>query len=183
MGSRGSERNPAEEKYYMERKRDVLQTRLMMKDEQTKASKQAQEELRQRIVDLDKDFEKEGDVCKETSGEMKRQYREMQEDFRKRIKDLQQKVEQAKQEIETVNKEIERVRVEKDEKIRQKEIEIKTLSNRMETMAVEFADMLRETLNKMSQRIEVTHNSWDRDSGKTLKDLKEFSLNNFAAKD
>ena len=34
-------------------------------------------------------------------------------------------------------------------------MEIKSLSHKMETMAFEFADMLKETLDKMSQRIEV----------------------------
>ena len=45
-------------------------------------------------------------------------------------------------------------------------------------MAFEFADMLKETLDKMSQRIEVTHNSWDRDSGKPplMDRLKDFQL-------
>merc|ERR1719226_374717 len=152
----------------------------MIKDEQTAASRKAEEELRQRIVSLDKSFDNEGDKCRENTGEMHRQHREMQESFNERIEVLQQQVAQAKQEIEAVTREIERVRVDKDEIIRQKDLEIKSLSQKMETMAFEFADMLKETLDKMSQRIEVTHNSWDRDSGKPplMNRLKAFSLTN-----
>merc|ERR1712203_1094693 len=96
------------------------------------------------------------------------------------IEVLQQHVAQAKQEIEAVTREIERVRIEKDEIIRQKDLEIKSLSRKMEQVAFEFADMLKETLDKMSQRIEVTHNSWDRDSSKPplMNRLKDFSLTN-----
>merc|ERR1719476_1297225 len=103
----------------------------------------------------------------------------MQESFNERIEQLQNLVAKAKQEIEEVTREIERKRIEKDEIIRQKDLEIKSLAHKMETMAFEFADMLKETLDKMSQRIEVTHNSWDRDSSKPplMNRLKAFSLN------
>lgn len=175
--------NYEEENFYMRRKIEVLQYRLMIKDEQTAASKKAEQDLRKRIVDLNKCFEDEAEKCRENTGEMSRQYREMQESFNERIEVLQQQVAQAKQEIEAVTREIERVRIEKDEIIRNKDQEIRTLSHKMETMAFEFADMLKETLDKMSQRIEVTHNSWDRDSGKPplMNRLKAFSLTNEAA--
>jgi len=163
----------------------LLQYRLAMKDEQTANAMRSEEELRQRVKELDGGFEKEAKDCREHTAEMGRQYREMQESFNLKIEDLQQKVAQAKEEIEGVTREIEQVRMDKDEIIRQKDLEIKSLSQKMETMAFEFADMLKETLDKMSQRIEVTHNSWDRDSGKPplMNRLKAFSLTNEPAKD
>mmetsp|Transcript_56595 Transcript_56595/g.165498 ORF Transcript_56595/g.165498 Transcript_56595/m.165498 type:complete len:189 (+) Transcript_56595:61-627(+) len=168
-----------EENHYMRRKIEVLQYRLMIKDEQTANSRKAEEALRERIRKLDKKFEEEAVKCRENTGEMSRQYREMQESFNERIEALQQQVAGAKQEIEDVNRDIESVRVEKDDIIRQKDMEIKSQTHKMESMAFEFADMLKETLDKMSQRIEVTHNSWDRDSTKPplMNRLKAFSLN------
>merc|ERR1719379_1360370 len=152
----------------------------MMKAEQTANSRKAENEMRDRIQQLDKMFVDEQDRCRENTGEMSRQYKEMQDSFNERIELLQQHVADAKQEIEAVTREIERVRVEKDEIIRQKDQEIKSLSHKMETMAFEFADMLKETLDKMSQRIEVTHNTWDRDSSKPplMNRLRAFSLTN-----
>merc|ERR1712093_179940 len=87
-------------------------------------------------------------------------------------------VSESKLEIEGVQKEIDTTRADKDDIIRKKDEEIRALTLKMETMAFEFADMLKETLDKMSQRIEVTHSSWDRDSGKPplMNRLKEFSL-------
>merc|ERR1712157_254888 len=127
---------------------------------------QSEVDLRKRTEQLDKAFQDEAIKCRENTGEMARQYREMQESFNERIEVLQGQVAQAKQEIEAVTREIERTRIDKDEIIRQKDLEIKSLSHKMEQMAFEFADMLKGTLDKMSQRIEVTHNSWDRDSTK-----------------
>jgi predicted RNase H-like nuclease (RuvC/YqgF family) len=178
-GGDGEEPDYAVEVFFMKKKIEVLQYRLMMKDEQTASSHRSEDALRARTAELDRQFEEEHERCKENTGEMSRQYREMQESFNERIDVLQQHVAQAKQEIESVTREIDLVRVEKDEIIRKKDAEIKSLSQKMETMAFEFADMLKETLDKMSQRIEVTHNSWDRDSGKPplMNRLKEFSLN------
>jgi len=168
-----------EQLFYLEKKIKILQHRIMYKEEQAANSRKCEAELRQRVQELDQCFEKEGDKCREHTGEMSRQYREMQDSFNERIEVLQKQVASAKSEIEEVNKEIERVRVEKDEKIRQKDAEIKMLTHKMESMAFEFADMLKETLDKMSQRIEVTHNSWDRDATKPplMNRLKAFSLN------
>mmetsp|Transcript_45922 Transcript_45922/g.106765 ORF Transcript_45922/g.106765 Transcript_45922/m.106765 type:complete len:171 (-) Transcript_45922:71-583(-) len=160
-GNEIEEPNYVEESWYMQKKIEVLQYRLMMKDEAIKTCKSSEERLTKRMTELDKCFQDEADKSRENTGEMNRQYREMQESFNERIEVLQQQVAEAKQEIEAVAREIEQVKVEKDEIIRQKDSEIKSLSHKMETMAWEFADMLKETLDKMSQRIEVTHKSWD----------------------
>lgn len=172
------ERNFFMENYFMEKKKEVLEYRLMMKDEAIAGSRSAEEALQKRIAELDRGFKDEHDKSLEVTGEMSRQYREMQDSFNERIEVLQGEVSDSKQEIESVQREIEKTRIEKDEVIRKKDEEIRALTLKMETMAFEFADMLKETLDKMSQRIEVTHSSWDRDAGKPplMNRLKEFSL-------
>mmetsp|Transcript_2048 Transcript_2048/g.5951 ORF Transcript_2048/g.5951 Transcript_2048/m.5951 type:complete len:200 (-) Transcript_2048:316-915(-) len=163
---------------FMKKKIHILQHRIMYKTQQAASSRKSEGDLRQRIRELDDDFQKEADRCREHTGEMNRQYREMQDSFNERIHLLQKQVTEAKHEIEAVNKEMERVRVEKDEIIKARDERIKNSSRKMEEMAFEFADMLKETLDKMSQRIEVTHNSWDRNSDKPplMNRLKAFSL-------
>jgi len=127
---------------------------------------------------LQKGFVDQKDLAREITGEMSRQYREMQESFNERIVDLQEEVSKSKEDIEKVQKTIDQTRAAKDEVIRKKDDEIRALTLKMETMAFEFADMLKETLDKMSQRIEVTHSSWDRDGGKPplMNRLKQFAL-------
>lgn len=52
------------------------------------------------------------------------------------------------------------------------------LKQRMEDMAVEFGDMLKETLDKMSERIEATASDWDNDqtTSNVQKKLEDFNL-------
>jgi len=43
--------------------------------------------------------------------------------------------------------------------------------------AIEFGDMLKETLDKMSEKIEATSNEWDHDAGGDVqKKLEEFNI-------
>merc|ERR1719428_69632 len=111
---KGEEPNYIEEAYYMQKKIEVLQHRLMMKDEQIANSRRGEDELRKRMAELDQAFQDEYEKSKDNTGEMNRQYREMQESFNERIEQLQNLVAKAKQEIEEVTREIERKRIEKD---------------------------------------------------------------------
>eukprot|EP00397_Hematodinium_sp_SG-2012_P033215 GEMP01035454.1.p1 GENE.GEMP01035454.1~~GEMP01035454.1.p1 ORF type:complete len:205 (+),score=59.94 GEMP01035454.1:100-714(+) len=162
----------------LEHRRQVLQDRLMMKDELLLTCLSAEDQYRQKQAQLDKLFDQERERSSDVTGEMSRQYREMQDSFNERIEDLQEQVSQSKQEIEAVQQEVERTRLDKDDILRLKDEEIRSLTLKMETMAFEYADMLKETLDKMSQRIEVTHSTWDRGGKPPLMNrLKEFSLN------
>lgn len=50
--------------------------------------------------------------------------------------------------------------------MKQKEKELTDLKQKMEDMSIEFARMLRETLEKMQERIELQQ--WDNESDPTL---------------
>ena len=162
----------------LKEKLTILQYRLMAKDEQITQHRKQEDANTSKIGDLDSDFSAEQEVSLQNTGEMKRQYNEMQSSFQERIDDLQIQVAESKEDIEAVRKEIEGTAVQKDEVIAEKDEEIRTLTLKMESMAFEFADMLKETLEKMSQRIEVSHSNWDGDSSKPplINRLKEFSL-------
>ena len=82
------ERNFFQENYFMEKKKEVLEYRLMMKDEQIRAAQAAEETLQKRIAELDRGFKDEHDKSLEVTGEMSRQYREMQDSFNERIEVL-----------------------------------------------------------------------------------------------
>lgn len=61
-----------------------------------------------------------------------------------------------------------------DEKLKQKEKELNDLKQKMEDMSIEFSKMLRETLEKMQERIELQQ--WDNESDPTLlKKMKDLS--------
>jgi hypothetical protein len=65
-------------------------------------------------------------------------------------------------------------RAEYEEKLKQKEKELNDLKQKMEDMSIEFSRMLRETLEKMQERIELQQ--WDNESDPTLlKKMKDLS--------
>ncbi|CEM06708.1 unnamed protein product [Vitrella brassicaformis CCMP3155] len=159
---------------------ETLHHKLMMKNEHIAKSRTACEDLRRRLSQLDHHFSEEASQGDKATGEMRRQYTEMETNFLKIMDNLQKQVADSKDDIENVQRTIETTQVEKDEVIAAKDAEIRRLQMQMETMAIEFADMLKETLDKMSQRVEVTHIGWDRDGGAgrppLMNRLKEFAL-------
>jgi hypothetical protein len=66
---------------------------------------------------------------------------------------------------------------EKDRVIAAKNVEIQELKAKMVEMAQEFGEMLKETLDKMRERIEITNTSFEGDGGMPLmRRLEEFNL-------
>ncbi|GLD93428.1 hypothetical protein PINS_up016533 [Pythium insidiosum] len=69
------------------------------------------------------------------------------------------------------------MRRDKDRVIAAKNAEIQELKSKMEEMAQEFGDMLKETLDKMRERIEITNTSFEHDGGvPMIRRLDEFNL-------
>jgi len=65
----------------------------------------------------------------------------------------------------------------KDRALAAKNAEIQELKSKMEEMALEFGDMLKETLDKMRERIEITNTSFEGDGGvPMISRLEEFNL-------
>jgi predicted RNase H-like nuclease (RuvC/YqgF family) len=65
----------------------------------------------------------------------------------------------------------------KDRALAAKNAEIQELKSKMEEMALEFGDMLKETLDKMRERIEITNTSFEGDGGvPMIRRLEEFNL-------
>mmetsp|Transcript_15205 Transcript_15205/g.38397 ORF Transcript_15205/g.38397 Transcript_15205/m.38397 type:complete len:80 (+) Transcript_15205:199-438(+) len=57
----------------------------------------------------------------------------------------------------------------RDLKVKEKELIIKEQQQKMKEMAIEFGNMLKSTLDKMSERIEMTSSSWDKEAENALK--------------
>lgn len=57
---------------------------------------------------------------------------------------------------------------EKNEIQKQKDEEINSFKKRIDEMSSDFAEMLRDTLTKMQDRIEVANREWDADNQVSL---------------
>ena len=72
------------------------------------------------------------------------------------------------------NETIAQTRKEQDEKLKSKENEILDLKKKIEDMSAEFAKMLKDTLEKMQERIRLAEWDNDNDPG-VIKKIKEMN--------
>mmetsp|Transcript_6088 Transcript_6088/g.15053 ORF Transcript_6088/g.15053 Transcript_6088/m.15053 type:complete len:109 (-) Transcript_6088:561-887(-) len=76
----------------LQKRLEVLQYRLMVKDDAIAQCMRDEETHKKTIDELDSGFNQESDRALENTAEMQRQYREMQNSFNERIEDLQLQV-------------------------------------------------------------------------------------------
>ncbi|KUF82511.1 Kinesin-2 [Phytophthora nicotianae] len=155
-----------------------LQMQLAERHEITVKTLESKRELQERVADLQKDFERER---KETFGitqDMTRQYKSMQEELLNRVNTLENTNTELRDQLELARVNFEEMKHEKDRIIAAKNLEIQELKAKMEEMAQEFGDMLKETLDKMRERIEITNTSFESDGGSLpmMRRLEEFNL-------
>lgn len=82
--------------------------------------------------------------------------------------------------LEKNNDAIAQTKKEQDEKLKNKENEILDLKKRIEDMSAEFAKMLKDTLEKMQERIRLAE--WDNDNDPSvIKKIKEMNSTNWSS--
>lgn len=115
--------------------------------------------LEKKMSSLQTSLTEEHKAAFEITRDMTRQYKGMQEQLVDRITQLSRTVQDLEDKLEESQLRLEKNSKEKDDIIRLKDEEIDQMKARMEDMANEFGGMLKETLDKMRQRIEVDTSS------------------------
>ena len=69
-----------------------------------------------------------------------------------------------KETIEERTVTIDTLKKDKESKLNEKEQLITTLKNNIDSMSSQFAEMLKETLNKMKNRIETANKQWEEEN-------------------
>ena len=136
-------------------------------------------ELEATVSDLKRDFEREEKGTFSITADMTRQYKDMQEDLIKRINEAENTITELRDQLELQGLAYEDLEKEKDRALAVKEPEIVDMKQKMDDMSAEFGDMLKSTLEKMSERINITNSNFDADLGgtgvPTEDKLQEFS--------
>ena len=96
----------------------------------------------------------------------------MEEELIKRTVDLETKKEENIETIKTLKGEYDTLNSEKLEIERTKQAEIQELKTRIDTLSQSFAEMLKETLHKMQERIEAANQEWEKENDANM--LKRF---------
>ena len=124
-------------------------------------------ELEARVADLKRDFQREEKATFSITADMTRQYKDMQEDLIKRINEAENTITELRDQLELQGLAYEDLKKEKDRALAVKEAEIVDMKQKMDDMSAEFGDMLKATLEKMSERINITNSNFDADLGST----------------
>eukprot|EP00495_Collosphaeridae_sp_1-RS-2012_P002258 TRINITY_DN1979_c0_g2_i1.p1 TRINITY_DN1979_c0_g2~~TRINITY_DN1979_c0_g2_i1.p1 ORF type:complete len:140 (+),score=36.06 TRINITY_DN1979_c0_g2_i1:203-622(+) len=118
-------------------------------------------EYRHRFVALNQDFEEEKERTFGLVVNMTRQYKLMRNELLSRIHELDQTITVVKEKLEHAKLEVKDTSTQKDKTIAEKEEEIAEWKRKMDKMAQEFGSMLKQTLDKMSERITITSEDWE----------------------
>jgi chromosome segregation ATPase len=150
---------------------EILKKQIVLQKEKADNAKSSENDGRNKMVELDKNFKDEEDTRYTIIKEMTGQYKSMQDELQKENNDLKRKVKDQQDVIKQKEDDIVDLVRDKDQDLVRKDDEIKDLKRKIEDMSSEFAKMLKETLEKMQQRIELANSSTDYDSH--MKHLKE----------
>ena len=89
----------------------------------------------------------------------------MQGELIKRINGAENTITELKDQLELQRVAYEELKREKDRAVAAKETEIVELKTRIDELCAEFGDMLKGTLEKMSERINITNSNFQTDLG------------------
>ena len=134
-------------------------------EEKLQQSLSSQRELETRVQHYHGDFAREKKDMFDVSADVTRQYKGMQEELLARVNKLEATIQEQKDELERAQLQLEEVKREKAQEIALKDAEIQEQKDKMEDMAKEFGDMLKETLEKMSEKIEISNAGWESGAG------------------
>merc|ERR1719198_274428 len=156
----------------------ALQMQLADRTEDVSRSLSQKRNLEDQVEKIKKDFEEEQKSAFEITRDMTRQYKGMQEQLVDRITQLSVTVQELQDKLEEAEQKLEETVREKDRVIAAKDDDITLLKSKMEDMAQEFGGMLKETLDKMRERIELSSTNFDMEASgvPVQRQMEEFNL-------
>lgn len=138
-----------------------LQVQLAERTEDASRALAMKREYQKKIEMLTKDYEEEQHQTFEMRQDMTRQYKGMQEELLSRINKLEETIQELNDQLSEADLKHEKILKEKNAIIQFKDDEIAELKAKMDEMAEEFGEMLRETLEKMRERIDISSGNFD----------------------
>ena len=140
---------------------DALKQKLVMQQERMNASMAKQERIQKAEEQMDVDMQKHKVDTQEMVKNMTSAYRSMEEDLLKTIKKNEDRANEQDKAKSELKEEIARLQVEQDEMEKNKDAEIKQLKEQLDEVSSDFANLLKNQLEKFKQRVVQGHNSFE----------------------
>lgn len=133
-------------------------------------------ELQERMERIAVEYENAKKRTLEIKQDMTRQYTSMQEELLSKIIQLEKANGDLRDLLSEADVKKERIIKEKNAIIQMKDDEIAELKQRIDSMADEFGDMLRETLDKMKEKIEISSGNFEAPDVQIQQKVEEIKL-------
>jgi len=140
---------------------ETLQQKLIYEQERAERARANQDRLKIRFGELDGSFKKEKEKRDRIAEDMNRQYETMQNDLLNEIRELEEQVAKSEQILRDKTQDHGELKRKREGDLEKKDEEILELKKKIEEMSAEFANMLKDTLDKMQERIELAKNDFD----------------------
>ncbi|CEO95988.1 Dynein regulatory complex protein 12 [Plasmodiophora brassicae] len=168
---------------FLKRQVESLKHRLIMAANLASQSETEARELRRRLNVLNEDFVQERKNSFEITADMTRQYKSMKQELLQTINTLNAQIMQEKDRYAQKETAMQVMEAKKDDLVATKNAEIAEWKKKVDEMAMEFSQMLKQTLDKMSERIIISNDEWDAEGGEAppiQKRLEGFTLGSSA---
>jgi len=159
------ELTPQEQESIFHNQIKFLERELMLKKEEAVEAIHAKNELRERVKEYHDEFEREKMRTLDITADMTRQYKAMHELFITEINQLENQILDLHDQLKLSEMKLERHRAETKTQMDDKDKMIAEQHNKMEQMATEFGEMLEATLQKMTDRIQISSKDYDEEEG------------------
>ena len=153
-----------------------LQVQLSERAEESSKAVSAKRELQEKMETMAEEFSQARKRTLEIKQDMTRQYTSMQEDLLSKIIQLDKANGELRDLLAEADVRKERIIKEKNAILQIKDEEIAELKSKIDTMSDEFGDMLRETLDKMRERIEVSSGNFEAPEVQVQQKMEELEV-------
>lgn len=152
--------NPAEMNVMLEAAVDSLRQQLVLESERKDKSQTVVKLIQDNEETMTKDLKSQEKETKRCVEDMTEQYKKMELKLQNEIKKLDGDVKDQEEEIKKYNEEIEGLKAEKEKYVEEYDEQIRELERRINEMSSDFADMLKDTLVSMQDRIEFANQDY-----------------------
>eukprot|EP00877_Chromochloris_zofingiensis_P009416 jgi/Chrzof1/4728/Cz14g24040.t1 len=139
--------------------RVALQRLLELKTHEALDAKKSERAWREKAEAVQKELEQHKEDTKDITADMMRQHKTMQEQMSKRIADLEATQHEMSHQLEEKEANIAALRQRHAELQKSSNAQVSGYQQRIDQLQLEFAAMLKDTLDKMHERLETTHSS------------------------
>ena len=153
-----------------------LQVQLSERAEESSKAVSAKRELQEKMETMAEEFSQARKRTLEIKQDMTRQYTSMQEDLLSKIIQLDKANGELRDLLAEADVRKERIIKEKNAILQIKDEEIAELKSKIDAMSDEFGDMLRETLDKMRERIEVSSGNFEAPEVQVQQKMEELEV-------